>query len=212
MDDKGLPEIHSMQAPPVYWGRINGWSVVATCATGVVMLISGVIAGSLWFGDLNNKMGTIVTKSELAEKLTPIEGQLAEQERFRDIRTSSTDKSLDDLRTIVAPVAGTIFRVSQLETGVIELRSQSDAKDKATNERIDRLVTSMSAKLDKVVEQQSEQNVSVKVLSSQLDDLRQRLDDDADRGRAKPMKLVWKLGLTHPDRPTDPPAQALSFP
>src|SRR5688572_21567466 len=142
MDAGGVKEEVNVHTPPVYWGRINGWSVLATLGSFLAASILALIAGTLWFGDISNKIENTVSRSELESALNPIKARLDESEKFRASRTVATDKSLDEMRTLVAPLAGTVFRLSQLEEKTIELRTATATADKATNERIDRLVSS----------------------------------------------------------------------
>lgn len=201
LDGAKRTEDIDLHAPPIYWGRINGFSVLATLGSVSAACILGLIAGTLWFGETNSKLSNVVTRSELAAALVPIVSRLDKGEGFQAERTALVDKSIDEVRTLVAPVAGAVFRLSQLETATVELRTKTEADKASTDDRIDELVGSLAQKLDKVIEQQADQNVSVKVLSSQVEDLRQRLQGDDE---VNPRKLIWKSGAAHPDRPAPP--------
>jgi chaperonin cofactor prefoldin len=206
LDGGRRTEEDNVHTPPIYWGRINGWSVLATVGSIATASILGLVAGTLWFGETNSKLANIVTKPELAAALVPIVSRLDKSEGFQANSAASVDKSLNEVRTLTAPVASTVFRLSQLETSTVELRSKTEADKAAMDDRIDRLVGSMAEKLDKMIEQQSDQNVAVKVLSSQMEDMRKRIDNN---NSTSPQKLLWRSGVAHPDRPIDPPDPSL---
>lgn len=91
-----------------------------------------------------------------------LNNRIAEGERYRVSRSTSTDAQFASIKQQLEPIGTDRFRLVQLETVV--------AKDReATDLRIDRVVDSLSAKVDQLNENVSGLRTEVRVLSQKYD-------------------------------------------
>lgn len=95
---------------------------------------------------------------------TKIDARIAEGERYRVTRSTSTDKNFDELKAKVANLPNVEYRLVQAETTIAK-------NNEAMNARIDRIVESFGGKLDKLAEDVAAVRTDVRVLSGKVEPL-----------------------------------------
>lgn len=113
---------------------------------GVVIASQIFVAGGLYWSFVDLKANA-ATKNDINR----VESRLDENDRARIARTQNTDKKLDALALATQPLGTLQFQMGQ-----------NDAKDAAQDDRMDRVVDSFNAKVDKIIDAVNELKVEVK--------------------------------------------------
>lgn len=158
----------AMQLPQkgkIEW-NLNTWVVIIGA---FVATLTNVAVAAISWND---------TKRDIKE----IQDQVKAETEARKARGLVTDGRFDNLNKSVAEIAPLSFQV----TRVIEASAENKKAVEAANDRIDRVVESIGGKLDTVIENVNKIATRVEVLSSKLDDAREKAD------KTKFQQPVWR--------------------
>ncbi|TGR84587.1 hypothetical protein EN866_33090 [Mesorhizobium sp. M2D.F.Ca.ET.223.01.1.1] len=90
------------------------------------------VAGGVWY-----KFQTLADEAAKKSDLTALTTKVDDQERARDLRSQSIDKTLDDINDKLKPLENVTYRLDQ-----------QDKRDDTQDARIDRLLDMMGTKFD----------------------------------------------------------------
>lgn len=123
---------------PISYAQL--WSFSAVIASQIF------VAGGLYWSFVDLKANA-ATKSDLAAVVQRLDAQ----DKARIARTANTDQKFDKLAEVTQPLGTLQFQMGK-----------NDAKDAAQDDRIDRVVDSFNAKVDKIIDAVNELKVEVK--------------------------------------------------
>lgn len=159
-----MTEDTQMHTPPVYWGRINGWSVLASGLSMIAGAAIIVATSSFWFAGLMQKIDSAATKDDVKVITTEV-SKIKDTVAALDERGKANNATAEaNFRTINEQVNGIPYRTGQNENAI-----------KEANARIDRIVDSIGGDLKAILQGLNKTDTKVEVLGSQLDDLKKTL-------------------------------------
>lgn len=141
-----------------------------------------VVSGGIMAATLTNVAIAAISWNDTKRDIKEIQGQVQAETQARQARGQLTDGRFADLNKAVAEITPLSFQV----TRVIEASAENKKAVEAANDRIDRVVESIGGKLDTVIENVNKIATRVEVLSSKLDDAREKAD------KTKFQQPVWR--------------------
>lgn len=131
-----------------------------------------VMIGGIFLATLANVAIAAISWNDTKRDIQEIQEQVKSETQARQARGLVTDGRFTDLNKAVAEIAPLSFQV----TRVIESTAENKKAIELANDRIDRVVESIGGKLDTVIENVNKIATRVEVLSSKLDDAREKAD------------------------------------
>jgi chromosome segregation ATPase len=141
---------------PLKW-NLN--SILAVGGASITVVAQIVTFTVLW---TNNSRDVL----DLNNKVTDINHRLDSQENDRKDRLKDYTKTLTDMQAQIATIVPMSYRVDQ----ALQQAAENKAANAATNNRIDKVVESVGAKLDNVLDSVNKLSANVAVIGSKLED------------------------------------------
>jgi chromosome segregation ATPase len=141
---------------PLKW-NLN--SILAVSGASITVVAQIVTFTVLW---TNNSRDVL----DLNNKVTDINHRLDSQENDRKDRLKDYTKTLTDMQAQIATIVPMSYRVDQ----ALSQAAENKAANAATNTRIDKVVESVGAKLDNVLDSVNKLSANVAVIGSKLED------------------------------------------